>query len=81
MNVSAGVHDIGLAPSVYEKPTLILFRKALPPMTRGKEKSAVWLKTRRNTPESGMRHKSHHYANNVRARLEFLHLRSKKASF
>jgi 4-amino-4-deoxychorismate lyase len=70
LNVSAGAHDIGLAPSVYEKPTVILFRKNLPPLTRGKEKSAVWLKTRRNTPESEQRYKSHHYANNVLARLE-----------
>ncbi len=70
LNISAGAHDIGLAPSVYEKPTIIIFRKPLPPLTRGKEKSAVWLETRRNTPESATRHKSHHYANNVRARLE-----------
>ncbi|EPD49361.1 hypothetical protein HMPREF1210_03471 [Paenisporosarcina sp. HGH0030] len=81
MNVSAGVHDIGLAPAEYEKPTLILFRKALPPMTRGKEKSAVWLETHRNTPESGMRHKSHHYANNVRARLELPSLAEKEGFF
>lgn len=70
LNVSAGVHDIGLAPAVYENPTIILFRKELPPLIRGKEKTAIWLNTRRNTPESEERHKSHHYANNVRARLE-----------
>ncbi|WP_017382097.1 aminodeoxychorismate lyase [Paenisporosarcina sp. TG-14] len=70
LNVSAGVHDIGLAPAVYENPTIILFRKELPPLIRGKEKTAKWLNTRRNTPESEERHKSHHYANNVRARLE-----------
>lgn len=81
LNVSAGVHDIGLAPSVYEKPTIILFRKPLPPLTRGKEKSAVWLKTRRNTPESEYRYKSHHYANNVLARLELPSLAEQEGFF
>lgn len=70
LNVSAGVHDIGLQPENYEQPTVILFRKPLPASERGTEKTAVWLKTRRNSPESEFRHKSHHYANNVRARLE-----------
>jgi len=81
LNISAGVHDIGLAPSVYEKPTIIVFRKSLPPLTRGKEKSAVWLETRRNTPESETRHKSHHYANNVRARLELPSLAEQEGFF
>ena len=81
LNVSAGAHDIGLAPSVYEKPTVILFRKTLPPLTRGKEKSAVWLKTRRNTPESEHRYKSHHYANNVLARLELPSLAEQEGFF
>jgi 4-amino-4-deoxychorismate lyase len=70
LNVSAGVHDIGLQPVVYEKPTVIVFRKPLTPSKRGTEKKAVWLETRRNSPESVSRHKSHHFANNVRARLE-----------
>lgn len=70
LNISAGIHDIGLQPSHYEKPTVILYRKALHMVPRGTEKSAVWLDTIRNTPENGMRHKSHHYANNVHARFE-----------
>ena len=81
LNVSAGVHDIGLAPSVYEEPTIILFRKPLPPTNRGKEKTAVWLETRRNTPESEVRHKSHHYANNVRARYELPSLAEQEGFF
>jgi len=81
LNISAGAHDIGLAPSVYEKPTVILFRKPLPPMSRGKEKNAVWLETRRNTPESKTRHKSHHYANNVRARYELPSLAEQEGFF
>ena len=81
LNVSAGQHDIGLAPSVYDKPNVILFRKPLPPLSRGKEKTAVWLNTRRNTPESEFRHKSHHYANNVRARLEMPSLAEQEGFF
>lgn len=74
LNVSAGVHPIGLAPNEYATPTVILFRKELPKMVRGTEKEAVWLKTPRNTPEQSIRHKSHHYGNNVKARLELPNL-------
>jgi 4-amino-4-deoxychorismate lyase len=81
LNVSAGVHDIGLQPAEYIKPTVILFRKPLPVSIRGKEKTAVWLETRRNSPESNIRHKSHHYANNVRARLELQSLAEHEGFF
>ncbi|MBK3496895.1 aminodeoxychorismate lyase [Viridibacillus sp. YIM B01967] len=70
LNVSAGPHDIGLKPTSYTEPTVIIFRKSLPKMIRGQEKSAVWLNTKRNSPEQAIRHKSHHYANNVLARFE-----------
>ncbi len=70
LNVSAGVHDIGLAPSSYASPNVILFRKELAPAVRGTEKKAVWLETTRNKPESTVRHKSHNFLNNVRGRLE-----------
>ena len=46
LNVSAGVHDIGLAPSSYASPNVILFRKELAPTVRGTEKKGVWLDTR-----------------------------------
>ncbi|WP_391206213.1 aminodeoxychorismate lyase [Psychrobacillus sp. L4] len=81
LNISAGVHDIGLQPASYEKPTVILFRKALHTLPRGMEKSAVWLETVRNSPESGIRHKSHHYANNVQARFEIASLASLEGIF
>ena len=81
LNISAGPHDIGLQPSYYKKPTVILYRKALQIATRGTEKSAIWLETVRNTPESGMRHKSHHYANNVQARFELESLASCEGFF
>ena len=70
LNVSAGVHDIGLAPSSYPTPNVILFRKELPATIAGIEKKGVWLETPRNHPESAVRHKSHNFLNNVRGRLE-----------
>ncbi|MHA6260553.1 aminodeoxychorismate lyase [Sporosarcina sp. CAU 1771] len=81
LNVSAGVHDIGLAPSSYATPNVILFRKALPESVRGVEKEAVWLETRRNLPESKIRHKSHNYLNNVRGRLEVSSLKTIEGLF
>ena len=81
LNVSAGEHPIGLAPSEYTQPTVILFRKELPSMVRGTEKEAVWLQTVRNTPEQQIRHKSHHYGNNVRARLELPSLAAHEGFF
>ena len=74
LNVSAGVHPIGLSPWEYATPNVILFRKELPKMLRGTEKEAVWLITPRNTPEQSIRHKGHHYGNNVKARLELPNL-------
>ena len=81
LNISAGVHDVGLQPSHYEKPTVILYRKPLHTAPRGTEKSAIWLDTVRNTPENGIRHKSHHYANNVHARFEVESLASCEGFF
>lgn len=74
LNVSAGAHPIGLSPTEYNSPTVILFRKELPNIVRGKEKVAVWLQTVRNTPEQQIRLKSHHYGNNVKARMELPNL-------
>lgn len=81
INVSAGVHDIGLAPSQYRTPNVIVFRKALAAVARGTEKHAVWLTTLRNQPESRLRHKSHNYLNNVRARLELPSLKEHEGLF
>lgn len=81
LNVSAGVHDIGLAPSSYASPNVILFRKELPFSARGKEKEGVWLETPRNRPESLVRHKSHNFLNNVRGRLELSSLKEFEGLF
>ena len=81
LNVSAGVHDIGLSPSFYAMPNVILFRKVLVPTVRGTEKRAVWLKTPRNNPESTVRHKSHNFLNNVRGRLELSSLKEMEGLF
>lgn len=68
LNVSAGDEGLGLQARTYENPTVIIFRKELPPVCR--EKSAVWLDTIRSQPEQTTRFKSHHYANNILARQE-----------
>lgn len=81
LNVSAGVHDIGLSPSEYKEPNVILFRKELSVAPRGTEKEAVFLQTPRNLPESGVRRKSHNFLNNVRGRLELPSLKEKEGIF
>ncbi|MCM3639477.1 aminodeoxychorismate lyase [Sporosarcina luteola] len=81
LNVSAGVHDIGLTPSEYKSPNVILFRKELAVVARGTEKKAVWLETERNLPESKVRHKSHNFLNNVRGRLELPSLKELEGIF
>lgn len=68
LNVSAGNEGLGLQASVYDNPTVIIFRKEL---TAGPvEKNACILKTVRSMPEQTQRYKSHHYANNILARQE-----------
>lgn len=81
LNVSAGVHDIGLAPTSYERPNVFILQKTLvlPPVHT--EKEGVWLQTKRNEPESAVRHKSHQYANNVLGRLELPSLREVEGFF
>lgn len=81
LNVSAGVHDIGLAPDRYEDPTVIVFRKELPARTKEPSKKGVWLETPRNEPESSIRHKSHHFLNNVGGRLELPSLKTNEGLF
>ncbi|WP_034763012.1 aminodeoxychorismate lyase [Rossellomorea vietnamensis] len=69
-NVSGGPGEIGLKTTPYENATVILFQKELPPSAPLKEKEGVFLKLRRNTPETGERLKSHHYLNNMAAKRE-----------
>ncbi|MDZ5713815.1 aminodeoxychorismate lyase [Jeotgalibacillus haloalkalitolerans] len=68
LNVSAGVRGIGLDPSPYTEPMVMLLQKPLTPPPA--ERHAQWLKLRRNTPETEIRLKSHHYFNNLAARKE-----------
>ncbi|KIL53734.1 hypothetical protein KP77_00770 [Jeotgalibacillus alimentarius] len=68
LNVSAGEREIGLDPSPYTRPLVMLLQKPLaaPPA----ERHAQWIKLPRNTPETAVRLKSHHYFNNLAARRE-----------
>lgn len=81
LNVSAGMHDIGLAPTSYERPTVLIFQKPLHLPPAHTEKDGVWLHTTRAEPESATRHKSHQYANNVKGRLELPSLQKLEGFF
>ncbi|WP_153733469.1 aminodeoxychorismate lyase [Sporosarcina obsidiansis] len=81
LNVSAGVHDIGLAPTSYEQPNVLILQKELVLPPAHTEKEGVWLQTKRNEPESAIRHKSHQYANNVRGRFELPSLQKVEGFF
>ncbi|MGE7912422.1 aminodeoxychorismate lyase [Lysinibacillus xylanilyticus] len=81
INVSAGEHNIGLQPTEYRQPNVIVFRKELHDAPRGMEKNAQWLVTPRNTPEKGLRVKSHHYGNNVLGRFEMPSLAQQEGFF
>lgn len=70
LNVSAGTHELGLSPSVYTQPTYILFCKPLSEAEMFPDKCGIFLKTRRNTPETVVRLKSHHFLNNLMAKQE-----------
>ncbi|MBS4209242.1 aminodeoxychorismate lyase [Bacillus sp. FJAT-50079] len=69
-NVSAGMGEIGLQTADYEQATVIMFQKPLPTLENLREKEAVILKLARNTPETTIRLKSHHFFNNVAAKRE-----------
>lgn len=81
LNVSAGVHDIGLSPDAYTKPNVIVFRKSLPPVVRGRSKAGVILETPRSTPETYKRFKSQHFLNNIEGRLELPSLTAHEGIF
>ncbi|MEY2371843.1 aminodeoxychorismate lyase [Lysinibacillus capsici] len=81
LNVSAGEHNIGLQPTEYRQPNIIIFRKELQDTPRGTEKFAQWLTIPRNTPEQAFRVKSHHYGNNVLGRFEMPSLAQQEGFF
>ena len=64
------IGEIGLQTEVYDSPSIIMFQKPLPKMEQLREKEAVILTLPRNTPETLVRLKSHHFFNNVAAKRE-----------
>lgn len=70
INISAGIGEVGLQVHAYEKPTMIVFQKPLPPLKPLAEKEAIILTIKRNTPETNERLKSHHFFNNIAAKRE-----------
>jgi len=70
LNVSAGVGEIGLQVEAYTHPSFIVYVKPMPDKKTPLVKEGVILETKRNTPESNERLKSHHYLNNILAKRE-----------
>jgi 4-amino-4-deoxychorismate lyase len=81
LNVSAGIGEIGLQVEPYLQPNWIVFQKQLPPMSPLAEKNGKILCTRRNTPETPKRLKSHHYLNNIMAKREIGDLKQTEGIF
>ncbi|PLT33049.1 aminodeoxychorismate lyase [Bacillus sp. V5-8f] len=70
LNVSAGEAPVGLHTAPYERPNILLFMQEISVPAGLQEKPGTILKTRRNTPETAQRLKSHHYLNNITAKRE-----------
>lgn len=75
LTITAGEEGLGLPAGDYERPNELLLVKPLPPVdplqdVRGKELRL--LRTRRNTPEGSVRHKSLHYMNSLLAKRELM---------
>ncbi|RFU62663.1 aminodeoxychorismate lyase [Peribacillus glennii] len=70
LNVSAGEAPVGLQTLPYERPNILLFMQEVTIPAGLQEKTGFLLKTRRNTPETSQRLKSHHYLNNIAAKRE-----------
>ena len=71
INYSAGVGKAGLPEGHYLHPGLIVFISPLPEAgDQIVKRDAVILKLKRNMPEIGIRLKSHHFGNNIAAKME-----------
>ncbi|MDQ0300983.1 4-amino-4-deoxychorismate lyase [Salibacterium salarium] len=71
-NISAGEDNLGLSTEPYHSPTILIYMKPMPE-AKAKleaEKKGIFLTIPRNTPESAVRLKSHHYLNNVLGKRE-----------
>jgi 4-amino-4-deoxychorismate lyase len=71
--VTAGTDVLGLPSTSYDKPTVIVYMKPLPPKNPHLDlagKALQLLELRRNTPEGSIRHKSLHYMNSILAKRE-----------
>lgn len=73
INISAGTGAVGLPGKPYQEPLMIVFISPLQePINTLEEKPAILLKMPRNTPETSVRMKSHHYGNNIAAKMELV---------
>ncbi len=75
LTVSAGEQGFGLPTDCYAHPIVMVLTKPLPPLPEELYKTGrplQLLTTRRNSPESIIRHKSGHYMNNILAKRELM---------
>lgn len=71
INYSAGIGQASMPEGHYLNPNLIIFISPLSGIGEQIiEKNAVILKLKRNVPETGTRLKSHHFGNNIAAKME-----------
>jgi len=71
INYSAGIDKVGMPVGRYLKPNLMIFISSISDASDHiEEKNAVILKLARNVPETGRRLKSHHFGNNIAAKME-----------
>ncbi|MFS0784169.1 aminodeoxychorismate lyase [Bacillus sp. 1P06AnD] len=71
LNVTAGEGPVGLPAGPYKCVKVIIFISSLPEAQKNiEERRARFLELRRNSPEGPYRLKSHHYGNNIAAKME-----------
>ena len=82
INVSAGREQAGMPAKPYTEPSVLMFISSL---GRGgdelKETKARILSLRRDTPPTLHRHKSHHFGNNIAAKMEMLAFQGEEGIF
>jgi 4-amino-4-deoxychorismate lyase len=81
LNVSAGNGQIGLQTESFTDPTEIIYAKELPVQQNVVKKEGVILETRRNSPETSFRLKTHHFLNNVIGKREVGNSSTKEGLF
>ncbi|MCK5357513.1 MAG: aminodeoxychorismate lyase [Elusimicrobiales bacterium] len=83
LTVTGGKAPLGLPSGKYDHPSVLWHIKSIEPFQEEapEGKSAVFLKTKRNTSETNTRLKSLNFLNNVLAKQEIMHLKKTEGIF